>query len=422
MKAHALPAPVRAAARPLAAALSAAALLFLCILALMYRTDAATGVRSGIYTCLNTLVPALFPFVLLACLLSGSRAAGLLFRPLAPVLRHVFRLPPCAAPAIVFGLTAGYPTGAKIAASLYDGGRLTRGECARLLCFCTAPGYAFAASYTGTILFGSAHTGLLFFLACLLAPLITGVCLARFAPKPVKTDDAVPQGAGSVTDAVRSGVSAMVSMCGFVVVFSALLAVLHGSGLFQTLTGLLARCGLTVPDAGAAVSFFLEVTAGATHSAYWHTAPALVAFGLGFGGVCIHMQIFSFFRGGFPMRRTAYLLSRLLNGLLAAACYRALAFFARSVFFLTACVKKGSLEPFKAGRALPRLPRHGAPIRFTNSWWKSVPQNGTMDVSLKRRPPSCSDEKRKEKTARCSAAALSRTAHTARTAYRRRAT
>lgn len=444
MKAHALPAPVRAAARPLAAALSAAALLFLCILALMYRTDAATGVRSGIYTCLNTLVPALFPFVLLACLLSGSRAAGLLFRPLAPVLRHVFRLPPCAAPAIVFGLTAGYPTGAKIAASLYDGGRLTRGECARLLCFCTAPGYAFAASYTGTILFGSAHTGLLFFLACLLAPLITGVCLARFAPKPVKTDDAVPQGAGSVTDAVRSGVSAMVSMCGFVVVFSALLAVLHGSGLFQTLTGLLARCGLTVPDAGAAVSFFLEVTAGATHSAYWHTAPALVAFGLGFGGVCIHMQIFSFFRGGFPMRRTAYLLSRLLNGLLAAACYRALAFFfpaaesaaaageplarasaallALSVFFLTACVKKGSLEPFKAGRALPRLPRHGAPIRFTNSWWKSVPQNGTMDVSLKRRPPSCSDEKRKEKTARCSAAALSRTAHTARTAYRRRAT
>ena len=95
MKAHALPAPVRAAARPLAAALSAAALLFLCILALMYRTDAATGVRSGIYTCLNTLVPALFPFVLLACLLSGSRAAGLLFRPLAPVLRHVFRTGLC---------------------------------------------------------------------------------------------------------------------------------------------------------------------------------------------------------------------------------------------------------------------------------------------------------------------------------------
>ena len=80
MKAHALPAAVRAAAKPLGAALSAAALLSLCVLALRYRTDAATGIRNGIYTCLNTLVPALFPFVLLACLLSKSRAAGLLFR------------------------------------------------------------------------------------------------------------------------------------------------------------------------------------------------------------------------------------------------------------------------------------------------------------------------------------------------------
>lgn len=379
MKAHALPAAVRAAAKPLGAALSAAALLSLCVLALRYRTDAATGIRNGIYTCLNTLVPALFPFVLLACLLSKSRAAGLLFRPLAPVLRRAFRLPPCAAPAIVFGLTAGYPTGAKIAASLYADGRLTRAACARLLCFCTSPGYAFAASYTGAILFGSARTGLLFFLACLLAPLLTGFLLARFAPKAPKDADAPPPAACSLTDAVRDGVSAMISMCGFVVVFSALLSVLHGSGLFQAFTGLLARCGVTVPDAGALTAFFLEVTAGATHSAYWHTAPALVAFGLGFGGVCIHLQIFSFFRSGFPMRRSVYLLSRLLNGVLAAACYRALAFFfpaaesaaaavgeplarasaagsapasaallALSVFFLVACAKKD--RPPKAGR------------------------------------------------------------------------
>ena len=341
MKAHALPAAVRAAAKPLGAALSAAALLSLCVLALRYRTDAATGIRNGIYTC-------------------------------APVLRRAFRLPPCAAPAIVFGLTAGYPTGAKIAASLYADGRLTRAACARLLCFCTSPGYAFAASYTGAILFGSARTGLLFFLACLLAPLLTGLLLARFAQKVPKDADAPPPAAGNITDAVRDGVSAMVSMCGFVVVFSALLSVLHGSGLFQAFTGLLARCGVTVPDAGALTAFFLEVTAGATHSAYWHTAPALVAFGLGFGGVCIHLQIFSFFRGGFPMRR-------LLNGVLAAACYRALAFFfpaaesaaaavgeplarasaagsapasaallALSVFFLAACTKKD--RPPKAGR------------------------------------------------------------------------
>lgn len=96
----------------------AAALLLLALLLLRHRTAAAAGVVSGIHTCLGTLIPSLFPFILLACLCTNSRAAQELFRPLSPVMRHVFRLPACAAPAVLLGLTAGYPTGAKITANL----------------------------------------------------------------------------------------------------------------------------------------------------------------------------------------------------------------------------------------------------------------------------------------------------------------
>ena len=78
--------------------LSAAALLCACILLILHRDTARNGVLTGIHTCLNTLIPSLFPFVLLSCLISRSRAASLLFRPLAPVMRHIFRLPPAALP------------------------------------------------------------------------------------------------------------------------------------------------------------------------------------------------------------------------------------------------------------------------------------------------------------------------------------
>ena len=71
----------------------AAALLLLALLLLRHRTAAAAGVVSGIHTCLGTLIPSLFPFILLACLCTNSRAAQVLFRPLSPVMRHVFRLP-----------------------------------------------------------------------------------------------------------------------------------------------------------------------------------------------------------------------------------------------------------------------------------------------------------------------------------------
>lgn len=163
-----------------------AALLLLALLLLRHRTAAAAGVVSGIHTCLGTLIPSLFPFILLACLCTNSRAAQVLFRPLSPVMRHVFRLPACAAPAVLLGLTAGYPTGAKITANLYATGKLTREQAARLLCFCTAPGYAFAAAYTGSLLLRSERIGLNLFFACALAPLLLGLTLSRFAENPKK--------------------------------------------------------------------------------------------------------------------------------------------------------------------------------------------------------------------------------------------
>ena len=229
----------------------AAALLLLALLLLRHRTAAAAGVVSGIHTCLGTLIPSLFPFILLACLCTNSRAAQVLFRPLSPVMRHVFRLPACAAPAVLLGLTAGYPTGAKITANLYAAGKLTREQAARLLCFCTAPGYAFAAAYTGSLLLRSDRIGLNLFFACALAPLLLGLILSRFAEKPEKSLKSPEAAPGGIVSAVQDGIKATVSLCGFVLVFSMLLAVLHDAGIFQFLCGFFSRFRLTVPLSGA---------------------------------------------------------------------------------------------------------------------------------------------------------------------------
>lgn len=306
----------------------AAALLLLALLLLRHRTAAAAGVVSGIHTCLGTLIPSLFPFILLACLCTNSRAAQVLFRPLSPVMRHVFRLPACAAPAVLLGLTAGYPTGAKITANLYAAGKLTREQAARLLCFCTAPGYAFAAAYTGSLLLRSDRIGLNLFFACALAPLLLGLTLSRFAEKPEKSLKSPEAAPGGIVSAVQDGIKATVSLCGFVIVFSMLLAVLHDAGIFQFLCGFLSRLGLTVPLSGALLTMGLEITAGVSQYVYWHLPVYFLAFGLGFSGVCIHLQIFSFFhKAGLPLSKTRYVLARFLNGLLSAASYLLLSYF-----------------------------------------------------------------------------------------------
>ncbi len=356
----------------------AAALLLLALLLLRHRTAAAAGVVGGIHTCLGTLISSLFPFILLACLCTNSRAAQVLFCPLSPVMRHVFRLPACAAPAVLLGLTAGYPTGAKITANLYAAGKLTRNQAARLLCFCTAPGYAFAAAYTGGLLLRSERIGLNLFFACALAPLLLGLVLSRFADKPEKNLKPPESAPGGIVSAVQDGIKATVSLCGFVIVFSMLLAVLHDAGIFQFLCGFLSRLGLTVPLSGTLLTMGLEITAGVSQCVYWHLPIYFLAFGLGFSGVCIHLQIFSFFhKTGLPLSKTRYVLARFLNGLLSAACYlllscffpantsvavetaplntaptagsaaSSLALIALSVFFLLTCILRSGKTPSK---------------------------------------------------------------------------
>ena len=345
----------------------AAALLLLALLLLRHRTAAAAGVVSGIHTCLGTLIPSLFPFILLACLCTNSRAAQVLFRPLSP-----------AAPAVLLGLTAGYPTGAKITANLYAAGKLTREQAARLLYFCTAPGYAFAAAYTGSLLLRSDRIGLNLFFACALAPLLLGLILSRFAEKPEKSLKSTESAPGGIVSAVQDGIKATVSLCGFVIVFSMLLAVLHDAGIFQFLCGFLSRLGLTVPFSGALLTMGLEITAGVSQCIYWHLPVYFLAFGLGFSGVCIHLQIFSFFhKAGLPLSKTRYVLARFLNGLLSAAFYLLLSYFlpantsvavetsplntapmagsaasslaliALSVFFLLTCILRSGKTPSK---------------------------------------------------------------------------
>ncbi len=303
--------------------IAAVLLLCSCILLILHRDAARNGVFTGVYMCLNTLVPSLFPFVILSCLITRSRAAKLLFCPFAPIMRHVFRLPACAAPVLILGLTAGYPVGAKITAALYEKEELNREQAARLLSFCTAPGYAFCA-YTASAVSGSTACVIILFISTALPPLFIGAIRAFFAPKP-KNLQAVENPPFDFTDTVRDGVSAMASMCGFLVVFSALLSVLQSSGIFRTLVALFTALGFTVSDAGAFLTYFLEVTAGVTHSAYWHLPLSVTAFGLGFAGLCIHLQLFSFFRRkAFPMSKYTYLIFRFLTALCSSYVCRML--------------------------------------------------------------------------------------------------
>lgn len=288
----------------------------------VYAGEIRSALRDSITYCLTVLVPALFPFMAVTGLAVSSGAGEALGAWLGFFTRRLYRLPPCCGAVILMGCIGGYPAGAKGVSLLLEQGKIDREQAGRMLLFCVDPGIAFVVTFVGATVLGSARTGWLLFAAVTLAGLLLGIVAGIGKPLPPKTrarSITPPAGVliGSVTGACRS----VLLMCGCIAAFACFSAILRGCGLFQWIAARLAATGLfTSTESAALCAFLLEVTGGVGAAAELRAGPALYAFGLAFGGLCVHMQVFALFRE-LPVRRGKFFLFRFLHGGLAAGIF-----------------------------------------------------------------------------------------------------
>lgn len=184
-----------------------------------------TAAMEGLSLCVQSAIPALFPFMVVASLLISLGFGEWLAPHLAGLMTPLFRLPGAASSALLLGLVGGYPIGAKTAAQLYSEGLLTAEETERLLTFCNNSGPVFLISVLGQGVFGSFRAGLWLWLIHVLAALLTGLIFrgGKAAPKRRKPPKLISCKAvslpGSFVSAVKESSFSMVSICGFVTFF-----------------------------------------------------------------------------------------------------------------------------------------------------------------------------------------------------------
>lgn len=289
---------------------------------LAFPRETAEAVKDSILYCLTVLTPSLFPFMVLTGFGADSSAGLALGKLLGPLFRRVFRLPPvCAAP-ILMSFIGGYPAGARGASLLLEQGKVTEEQAGRMMLFCVNPGVAFVVTFLGGAVLHSFQAGWRLFAAVTAAGVLLGALssLGRPLPGPGLPERASPPGS-ALPRAVTGASKSVLQMCACIVLFAAFSAVLTASGIFGACGGLLARATpLTGPEASAALSFLLEVTRGVGAAADFQVGPAFFAFGLAFGGLCVHLQLFSFFKK-FPVKKGKFFLFRFLHGVLSALAY-----------------------------------------------------------------------------------------------------
>ncbi len=257
-------------------------LFSLAFMLLAYPKAASKGVTDGINICLETVIPSLFPFLLLSGIAYDCGIFDLITRRCEKITTLLFALPSVALPIIIMSFLGGFPVGALLTEKAYERGRLSRLQAERMMLFCVNPGPAFVVSTVGYSMIGSEEAGLILYAGITAASLIIGV-LSRFLAendtaalyvgdqcKPTLKPDFI------LSETVSSCTKNMLNICVWVIIFSCM----------EELTEII----VTNKNALIFLKMIAEVTNGAIAASEHFSLPVIAAV-ISFAGLCVHLQI-----------------------------------------------------------------------------------------------------------------------------------
>ena len=299
---------------------------------LIFPTECRNGATNGMYLCIQVLIPSLFPFILLSGFVAKSGLATKIPKGITGIISATFGVSGCGCAVIFLSLIGGYPVGATTIKVMHKEGLLTDKDAERLCMFCVASGPGFLVTYLGVVMTRCLRLGFILLVSQIISVLILGI-LARFVIKSDTDNIQRPvyrehncSISSAVVGCVDNAIRVSANMCAMVVIFAS------ASEVFLTLT--------KENHSLAWLTALIEITNGTKIMAESYPAT-LLAFVCGFGGLCVHFQIFSALKGISYSKCTFYIF-RITQGLICSAVsYVLLKFFpiTQTVFSTIASAK-----------------------------------------------------------------------------------
>ncbi|MBO5701250.1 MAG: hypothetical protein J6S71_02310 [Clostridia bacterium] len=262
--------------------------------------------------CAETLIPALFPYMVISEMLVRSGAVSVISPIIGKVTEKLFGISGAGGTAIILGILCGFPIGAKTAAELYGKGVISKEEAERLMGICNLPSPPFIIFAVGEKLFGSRVVGLFLYLNVLAVTMIIGMLGRKSCQPCARIENSRSEPIFSVfTESVASAAGAVIKVCAYVAFFSAVIGGL--TPFFEN----------SSPTLKATVFSFFELTSGAAAcSTLAERGRGLIiaSAAAGWSGLSVFCQIFSISRtksGSISMRY--YLTSKIVSSAVCAA-------------------------------------------------------------------------------------------------------
>lgn len=298
---------------------------------LLFSNNNLIAAQNGLVLWATSVIPSLFPFFVATELLCQTNFTFILGKLLNKFMKPLFNVPGESAVAIILGTISGYPVGAKVVCNLKNQKTISKIEAERLIAFTNNSGPLFILGTIGIALFHNKHIGFVLLIAHILSAFAVGYCFkfwkknkldinfreTKFNSKltPLKISDI-----GEILGkSIKNSISTILSIGGFIVLFSVILSILKTSGIINLISTFFNKFGISQEITTSILTSFFELTNGIKLIADLYTnfplfSILLSAFFLGFGGLSVLLQVYSIIaKEGISIK--PYLYGKLLQGI-----------------------------------------------------------------------------------------------------------
>lgn len=279
--------------------------LFSSVAMLFFILDTKTmviGATEAITLCLQTVVPSLFPFILLSSVLSASVTGFQI--PHFGFIGRILRIPQYCESIFAIGMFGGYPAGAQAVAQAVERDNLSPADGQRMLLFCNNAGPSFIFGI-GLTLFQDPVICWYIWIIQMISAWIIGILTPGVRIQ--KTTKKIE--ASHTISALSTAIRVMALISGWVIIFRV--------GLTYATKYLLSRCPAVWQ---ALISGTLELTNGCIIlQEIPGNAIRFILFSamLAFGGLCVTMQTCSVLNNT-GLKISVYCLAKIAQSIIAA--------------------------------------------------------------------------------------------------------
>lgn len=307
-----------------------------------FPNESILAAKKGLSIWVNVLIPSLLPFIIGANLVVDLKVVDIIGYIINPITKFIFNVSGKSALVFVISTVSGYPVGAKLASELRSDSQISKFEAQRLVSFCSTSGPLFIVGAVATGMFKNPSLGYLMLICHYLGSISVGLFFRNYGKESLSYNGCSLKSNVLSTinerykddrgffilfgNAVFNGVNTLLTIGGFVIVFSVVFEIFSLFNLISLLSSILyiplSLLGVTKELCQAFISGLFEITIGCDRISSVLSTPevlraSLASFLIGFSGLSILAQCCNFIAKT-DISTKLYIFSKFLHGCLAS--------------------------------------------------------------------------------------------------------